>query len=236
MSAITAGSAGVYQPGLVEKTFEGVSAVKKDTNAFYSMLKFGNYALMGAEYALGNKQPFTYTMHKIGGGLSIIDAMDLFSSLHYWISGEFKKDSFCAVGANASLTLATVGGFVLWLGELGFLALGQIAAAIGNTPIIGGAFQALAEIGLGNMVGSFAALGFGFLAADAVKNIIDADNGAKRTKAILDLISSVAYVALYTLLLIPGICIPVIATLGVVASGFGLTSFLYKHYNQKEFV
>lgn len=236
MTAITAGYPQVYQPGFGEKVLDGAQAVKKDGNAFYSALKFGNYAFMGAEYAFGNKQPFTYTLQKIGGGLSIIDAMDLFSSLHYWINGDFKNDTFFGVGANASLTLATIGGFVLWLGELGFLALGQIAAAIGNTPVIGGAFQALAEVGLGNIVGGLAAVGFGFLAADAVKNIIDADNGAKRTKGIFDLISSVAYVALYTLLLIPGICVPVIAALGVVASGFGITSFLYKHFNQKEFV
>lgn len=218
-----------------EKSLEGVSAVKKDGNAFYSALKFGNYALMGAECAFGNKKPATFTMQKIAGGMNVIDAFDLFSSINYWISGDFKKDHVFEVLANAALGVATVGGFVLWLGELGFLDLGAIAASIGSTPVIGGAFQAVAQIGLGSIVTGLAAVGFGFLAADAVRNIIHGDNKEKKVKGILDLISSIAYVALYILLLIPGICVPAIVVLGLVASGFGLSSFLYKHFNKQAF-
>lgn len=222
-----------------EKALEGAVNVKKDGSAFFSALKFGNYAFMGAECAFGNKKPITFMMQKTAGGMSVIDAFDLFSSLNYWTSGDFLGDwdqgkAFEVLG-NATLTTASVGGFVLWLGELGFMDLAAISASIGNTPVIGGAFQAIAEIGLGSIVGGLVTVGYGFLAADALQNIINADNNEKRTKGILDLISSIAYVALNILLLISGICVAAIVVLGLIASGFGLASFLYKHYNKEAF-
>ena len=193
----------------VEKTIEGAATVKKDGHAFYSALKFGNYALL-------RSGPVSPLRHALGAGLAVFDAFDLPASIHYWLNGDWREDTTVQILANATLGLATIGGFVLWLEELGFYALG-----------IG--------CGLGTAVLGLVSAGYGFLAIDAIQNIMGADNPQKRTKGILDLISSVAYVALFILLAIPAMNLWVLAVFGVVAAGFGLTSFLYKHFNQEAF-
>lgn len=192
----------------VTKTMEGAAEVKKDGNAFYYALKLGNY------FTLPHSPVTPSPLRQMfGHGLAVIDLFDLGASIHYWLNGDWRNDGILNVFANASLGLSTAGGVVLWGAEIAEASL-TIGTGLG-----------IASLGL-------AAAGFGFLAIDACFNIAHADSPQKRTKGILDLISAVAHVALFILLMIPAISIWAIAVLGVIAAGFGLASILYKHFNE----
>lgn len=238
MTSLVAAGTGKVHYGL-EKTTEGASAVKNDSDAFYSLLNFGHYAFMGIEYACGNSTPVTYTMQRISGGITVMDVFDIFPVLNYWTSGEFIDDwregKPFQVFASASLGTATYCGFTSWLGELGAIDLGAISSRLGSIPVVGGIFGTLAQVGLGLITLGATAVGYAFLAANAIHNIIKADNGKKTVKGILDLFSSATYVALYISLMITGVCVLAIAILGCVASGIGISSFLLKHYNEEAF-
>jgi len=215
------------------KTLESICESKREGDTFYSTLKLGHYILMGAEKLYGTKKPITNLMKHIGCGMSVIDVFELPTSLKYWTSGTWKTEFWAQNCAMASLTAATVGGFGLWLGEMGAIDLGNISASLGNIPVIGGAFSVVSLV---SAVNGLAGVGYGFLAINAIRNIVTADNAEKRIKGLLELISYVAHVALFTTMFITGISLWTTVTLGVIAAGFGVLSPLYKHFNEKAFL
>jgi hypothetical protein len=215
-----------------QKVIEGANAVKNDTDGFYRALKTSYYGCKVIEALVDTAKP----MAQIAGGLNVIDFGDLIFVANYWINGEFitdaKEGRFCSILGTISMGGAIIGGAAMWLIELGFGTLSSVAAAMGSIPVFGAAVKAVAAVGLGPIVCVFVAIGYFCLAGDSLQTIIQSDVKEERIKAGIDLFSRVASAALYILMITPGVGVPVIIILGLVASGTGLSSFIYGHFTK----
>ncbi|MEC7839649.1 MAG: hypothetical protein VX777_06390 [Chlamydiota bacterium] len=226
---------------------DGANALKNNTGGFCNVLRVSNYVLMGLEFAVGAVKPITLSIMKVTGCITVIDFFsDLIELVHYWVCAEIlddvKEGKVCNILGMITLGFATIGGSLAWLSELGFFNLGAIAASMGSIPIFGAAVGAIATVGLAPVLCGVVALAYAFFAGDAVQSIIKATNKEQRIKASIDLVSRVADVALAILVGVtllcpvsPAVTIPLIVTLGLVAKGLAVVSFLYKHYNKKAF-
>lgn len=197
-------------------------AIKDNSGAFYDAMKLASYGLMGIEAIRSASTPVTLTMQCLAGGVSIIDFVEVISTAHYFINGGVVKDAkekqICKIIGTSIFSFGVLGGAFLWLAELGFVQLGAVAMTVGST-----------------LVSGFCAGGYAFYAGHAIIEIIQAKNGLQRTKAVIDLISRVASVALCVLFMIPGINVWAFVTLGLVAKGLSVVSFLIEHNNQDAF-
>lgn len=219
----------------LDKVAGGAKAVKDSTDGFYSAMQTGSYLLMGGEALFGASKPVTNTLMHLSGAVNVIDFMEIFCVVDYFVSGsvaqDVKKGYVCKFLGSIFFALGTIGGIVLWLGELGFYNLAKAAAALGKIPVLG----AVAAVGLLPIVCGSLALGYAFYAGHAIQAILKATNKHQVIKGVIDIVSRVANVALFVLLPIPGINLPAVIVLGIIAKGLGLVSFLYEHYNKQAF-
>lgn len=234
MSAITANQ-NTVNPVLygVQKVVEGANAVKNDTDGFYRALQTSYYGCKAIEGIVDTAKPLA----QIAGGLNVIDFGDLIFVANYWINGEFISDAkegrFCNILGTIAIGGAVIGGAMMWLFELGFGALSSFAAAVGSIPIFGTAVKAIASVGLGPIVCVSVAIGYFCLAGDSLQRIIQSDVKEERIKAGIELVSRIADAALHILMIVPGIGLPAIVVLGLVAKGTSLSAFLYGHFTKE---
>lgn len=223
----------------VSNVASGANAVKNDADALVLALKVANYFFTGLQAIFKNVKVFATTIFHLAGSISVLEFFgDTIGTAFYIVSGAFIKDikdkRFCSFLGSMTLGAAGVAGAIAWLSELGFFSLGAIATGIGG-------------VGLAPIVCIAVAVGYGFLAGDAIQTLASSQKKEEKVKAWIDLASRIANAALFVFLatslimaavatpIAPVISIPVIVGLGLVAAGLGLTSFLYKHYNQKAF-
>jgi len=219
----------------LDKVADGARAVKDSTEGLYATLQTTSYLLMGGEALFGASKPVTTTLMHMSASINVIDFMEIFSVTNYMVSGaaveDCKRGFFCRFFGSISFAFGTIGGIALWLAELGFYNLGKAAAALGSIPVIG----VVAVIPLLPLVCATTALGYALFAAHSVQNLLKAKNKHQVIKGLIDIISRVANVALFVLIPIPGINLPAVIVLGIIAKGLGLVSFLYEHYNKQAF-
>lgn len=219
----------------LDKTAGGARAVKDSTDGFYAAMQTSSYVLKGVQAAAGASKPVTTTLMSLSGAINVVDFLEVFSAADYIVSGraasDCKKGFILRLVGSISFAIGTVGGVVLWFGELGFYSLSKAAAAIGRVPVLG----AVASVGLLPFVCGAVALGYALYAGHAIQMLVKAENRHQVIKGCIDIVSRVANVALYILIPIPGVNLPAIIVLGIVAKGLGLVSFLYEHYNKQAF-
>lgn len=235
------------QPNFFEKTFEGAingaNELKNKTEGMYEVLKFSNYALTGLEACLGAVKPISLSLIHVTGGIAVIEFFgDAIDAACYWFNGTFISDlkagRVCDFLGVLTITFVTIGSSILFLAELGFISLEKIAMTIGKIPVLG----VLAKIGLGPILCFGASIAYLFWAGGSIQQIVVAKNVHQRVKASLDLVSRIIKAALSVFvgvsLIVPMssvVTVPIIVSLGLIASGLGITSFLYKFYNNNSF-
>lgn len=217
----------------------GANAVKNDADACVLALKVANYFFTGLQAIFKNVKVFATTIFHLACSISVLEFFgDTIGTLFYLVSGAFIKDikdkRFCSFLGSMTLGAAGVAGAIAWLAELGFFSLGVIATGVGG-------------VGLAPIICIAVAVGYGFLAGDSIQTLANAQKKEEKVKAWIDLASRIANAALFVFLatslivaavatpIAPVISIPIVVSLGLVAAGLGLTSFLYQHYNQKAF-
>lgn len=219
----------------VDKVADGARAVKDSTEGLYATLQTTSYLLMGGEALFGASKPVTTTLMHMSASINVIDFMEIFSVGNYVASGaalqDCKKGFVCRFIGSISFAIGTIGGIALWFAELGFYNLAKAAAAIGSIPVIG----VVAAIPLLPFVCATVALGYALFAGHALQGLLKATNKHQVVKGVIDIVSRVANVALFVLIPIPGINLPAVIVLGIIAKGLGLVSFLYEHYNKRAF-
>lgn len=250
MNPVISRSSSEAPPSFVKKTVQpvmqgvshiasGANAVKNDADAFVLVLKVANYFFTGLQAIFKNVKVFATTIFHLASSISVLEFFgDTIGTAFYIVSGAFIQDikdkRFCSFLGSMTLGAAGVAGAIAWLAELGFFSLGVIATGIGG-------------VGLAPIICIAVAVGYGFLAGDAIQTLVSSQKKEERVKAWIDLASRIANAALFVFLstslivaavatpIAPVVSVPIIVGLGLIAAGLGLTSFLYKHYNQKAF-
>lgn len=230
-----------------EFTFEGglngANELKDKTEGTYEVLKFSNYVLTGLEACLGAVKPITLSLIHVTGGISIIEFFgDAIDAACYWINGTFiadlKAGRVCDFLGVFTITFVTIGSTILFLAELGFCTLDKITMTIGKIPVVG----AVASIGLAPFLCFGAGIAYLFWAGGSIQQIVVAKNVHQRVKSSIDLVSRIIKAALSVFVgvslvvpMAPVVTVPIIVSLGLIATGLGVTSFLYKYYNKNSF-
>lgn len=215
--------------------FRCASTVKDDTTALAYFLRNVGHTLSGVTWARSGQPWGSKLSGRVGDAINFIDAIQVFSDIHYFASGQYKKDYKFTILGHVAFAVADAGCVLLWVEEMG-IKLSRIAAEIGKNRY----FSFVTKIPLGRLVSGAVVVGYAFFAADAIHRLVDPKLAHKQyrkeqvTKAWLDLAGCIASIAGTTLGLVGVTCVPVIAGLGIVSASFGLASFLYSHYNEKK--
>lgn len=210
---------------------------------------------------------------KLAGSLrkivSFIDFIQLFGDADYFVNrgysekrneeGQLEKnaDSKIIVSARVAMAAADVGGSLLWLEELGFFKLSQLASDLGKVRLFGFVPKVVASlpkvrdlpvvsrvantIGNLNVFGSLAKLSclsitlraldlmYGLFALDAAKRIASAPSTPHRISASLDFVSYISELALSALLFAGFSNVVGLGIAGGTCVTMAVASFIYRN-------
>lgn len=224
----------------VDSVFKVVSApinwvvqVKKDPDSLRKTAQLAGYILLAV-----NPVTSTLPMEKLATFVTFIDFSDIFSVPSYFVekaegSGEtgFQKDlctkKRCKLIGMLAFTAGIVVGSALFLQELGVTAIGAIAVKIGSLPVFGIIAKGIATVGLTPVVLSTFATAFFFTGMHDLGKIRSSESSTRdKVLSSFDFVSHMSDAALMVALFVPGVGVPAIVTLGIVAKGTALVRFL----------
>lgn len=199
----------------------------------------------------------------LGNTINCIDFLQTATSIHYFFSKQFLKDSKAFVAARVGILIADVGGAVLWLRSMGFSVFSKTAETVGNFRVFGFVpkvisvipglrnieavkncaqaignlriFSPLAKIPLGFVVTRALALGYTFFAIDAFKRMINKESATcEKRQAAIEFARFVGEVLLDALILAGVTSIVGLGVAGGTVAGLALGTILHKMYYTKE--
>lgn len=221
-----------------------VSQVTENRDTLRKTVQIAGYILLAA-----NPVTPTIPMEKLSLFVTFIDFTDIVGIASYFTqkkadgSGktDFQEDcrqkKVSKLIGMAFFTAGIVTGSALFLQELGVTAIGTAAAKIGTLPVFGLVAKGVATVGLTPVVLTTFATAFFFTALDDLEKM-RSDESSTKDKVLsgFDFVSHMSDAALMVALFVPGVGVPVIVTLGIVAKGTGIVRFLMeKNISEKSF-
>lgn len=209
------------------KVNDAASRVVTDVDAMQKAVKFAAYATSAGELANGVTGASSHVKDSLGKVDGFVDATRLFVTSNFFLSGDWRaaheegRDS--KVAALSILLVADTIGSALWLAEAGAVNLAKIGEKTGISRVFG----SIANFSLSTFSLGLATVGLALLTAD---HITQAVKGTDVYGSVIGAISTASDVAMKTLSL-AGQSIPAVhVSLGLIASGFGIWSFLHGEY------
>lgn len=212
--------------------------LRMDATTFGRVVRLGVYSFSVIESTFGRSGMFSKIDKRLKNTDGMIDTFQIFDAMSYFCQGKFKNDSVCSIIANTAFFAAGVGGVVMVLGEASLIAMSKLGTALGSIPVFGIVFKT--GVGLGELLNGFVIVGFGALSGCAIQKLCDKKaTRDEKHKAILDLVWDVSEIALKvfsittTVVALAGVTLNPIGvgvgmlTLGSIAAGLGITSYLY---------
>lgn len=236
--------------------------------------KFEKYCLEAIHHLSKTQVDFTVFARMLRNHIAVVDFLQLAKDADYFINQRYKevrdengnlvtvRDTFAAIGGNVASFVADIGGSVLWLEELGFLKLGQMADAIGKVKVFGcvpklvscvpvlgklevvskaaraigdlRVFSCIAKISLTFVTLRALDLMFAFFAIDSIMKYRKAENDPQKICAALHLSSYIAELALSALLLAGVTNLIGLGVLGGTAITLAFSAFFYRNAHSEE--
>ena len=181
------------------------------------------------------------------GCLAMLDLGEAVHTLHQCVNGDIPKrlsqggGATCGALGDISFAVASFGGVFLFAEELE--AFSMIAKGIGYEAVIGSLGATVVVTVLNGAVLSSAAIGHVLFAVKAVFDLCEAVQNAReysvnlnliKIKQVLTLITKVTCVALYILILVPGVNAGALAIFALVAFSLAVGTAYYGNYFRRE--
>jgi hypothetical protein len=222
--------------------FRCAAAVKDDPTSLTQVLRCVGTTLTNIKNSEGLQRFGSKLTFRLGDAVTFIDGMQILGDIHYFFNREYKTKrhkGFCVAG-HVAFAVGDVGSCLLWLEQMGF-KLSRAVQSVGNMRVFNvQPFKFLPKIPLGTIVSGAFFGGFVLMGADAVHRLVDPKlanqkyKHEKQIKAGLDLAYNVFAAAGIVFGWVGVTSLPVLIGLGALSMGFGVASFLYGVYKDKQ--
>lgn len=216
-----------------KKAFSYLAELQLEPNSFGRILKLGENLLTTIELGMGKENYFSSITASFEKTRGIIDLMQIFDGIGYFIGERVEEDSWFGVVGNGVMFAGTLGSIVSFLDELSVIDLGAIASSLGSIPVLGVIFRI--GITFEQVVTSVVTIGFACFSADAIDKLVDKEESPlQKRQAWIDLAWNIAEIAAAIFFICAATQIIGVIVLGTIASSLGLVAFLHRIWVQKQ--
>lgn len=216
-----------------KSVFSALSELQLEPNSLARVLKLGENLFTTIELGTGKTDYFSSYTSVSQTTRSVIDCMQIFDSVGYFIGDRVKEDSWFGVVGNGVMCVGTVGSIISFMDELKVVDLSAIAQALGSIPVLGAVFRV--GIAFEQVVTSVFIIGFALFGADAIGKLVDdEETPLQKRQAWIDLAWNVAEIGAAVFFICAGTQIIGMVVLGTIASALGLVAFLHRVWVQRQ--